>query len=97
VSHGIWMAHHTCVQRPPGCAWWYRWSVSAGDEDLEPPGGSAKVTDRVARRRFAEVVARKYGVDAGDVEHVLSNLTLPPIERLRRSMRRARLGRLAHR
>ena len=34
-------------------------------------------------------------VDPGDVEHVLANLTLPPLERLRRSMRRARLGRSA--
>jgi len=52
-------------------------------------------TDRVARRTLAEEIARKHSVDAGDVEHVLSNLTLPPIERLRRSMRRARLGRPA--
>jgi hypothetical protein len=50
------------------------------------------VVDRVARRRFAEEIARKHGVDPGDVEHVLANLTLPPAERLRRSMRRARLG-----
>jgi hypothetical protein len=49
------------------------------------------MVDRAARRRFAETVAHKHGVDAGDVEHVLSNLTLPPIGRLRRSMKRARL------
>jgi len=48
-------------------------------------------TDRVARRRIAEGIARKHEVDAGDVEHVLSNLTLPPLERLRRSMRRAQV------
>jgi hypothetical protein len=54
-----------------------------------------QTTDRVERRRVAEGIARKYEVDAGDVEHVLSNLTLPPLERLRRSMRRARLGRAA--
>jgi hypothetical protein len=53
------------------------------------------LTDRVARRQFAEQVARKHGVDVGDVEHVLANLTLPPLERLKRSMRRAGLGRLA--
>jgi hypothetical protein len=53
------------------------------------------LSDRIGRRRFAEEVARKHGVDAGDVEHVLSNLTLLPIERLRRSMKRARLGRPA--
>ena len=51
--------------------------------------------DRIARRRFAEDIARKHAVDPGDVEHVLSNLTLPPLERLRRSLRRARLGRPA--
>jgi hypothetical protein len=58
-------------------------------------GHSHAMTDRVARRRFAEEVAQKHDVDAGDVEHVLANLTLPPIERLRRSMRRAGLGRIA--
>jgi hypothetical protein len=51
--------------------------------------------DRIARRQFAEQVARKHGVDAGDVEHVLANLTLSPIERLRKSMRRAELRRPA--
>ena len=54
---------------------------------------SDRATDRVARRSLAEEIARKHSVDAGDVEHVLSNLTLSPIERLRRSLRRARLGR----
>lgn len=52
-------------------------------------------TDRVERRRLAEAIARKHQVDAGDVEHVLLNLTLPPLERLRRSRMRARLGRPA--
>ena len=61
-----------------------------GATSLEPGG-----TDRISRRQFAEEVARKHDVDAGDVEHVLANLTLPPIERLRRSMRRAGLGRFA--
>ena len=59
---------------------------------MPTPRASAEVPDRTARRSLAEEIARKYAVDAGDVEHVLSNLTLPPIERLRRSMRRARLG-----
>ena len=52
--------------------------------------------DRKARRRFAEEVARKHGVDAGDVEHVLYNLTLPPLARLRRSLTRARLRGMAN-
>jgi hypothetical protein len=56
---------------------------------------SEEMPDRIARRRFAEDVARKHAVDPGDVEHVLSNLTLPPLERLRRSLMRARLGRSA--
>jgi len=67
--------------------------------DLEPEIAEgvedATMTDRIARRRFAEDVARRHGVDTGDVEHVLANLTLPPLERLRRSMRRAQLGRFA--
>jgi hypothetical protein len=50
-----------------------------------------ELKDRILRRRFAEEVARKHNVDAGDVEHVLYNLTLEPLERLRESMRRARL------
>jgi len=52
--------------------------------------------DRIARRRFAEEIARKHAVDAGDVEHVLANLTLSPIERLRKSIRRARLRGIAN-
>jgi hypothetical protein len=50
-------------------------------------------SDRIERRRMAEVIAREYEdyeVDPGDVEHVLFNLTLPPVERLRRSLRRGR-------
>ena len=66
--------------------------MPASSSNAELPG---QATDRVERRRIAEVIARKHEVDAGDVEHVLSNLTLPPLERLRRSMRRARLGRAA--
>jgi hypothetical protein len=64
------------------------------DAEADPFEGHGKM-DRVARRHFAEEVARKHRVDAGDVEHVLANLTLPPLERLRRSMTRARLGSIA--
>ena len=81
---------------PAGVAFsgWFRHTLvvpprSAESDVLDHNG----MVDRVARRQFAETVAHKHGVDAGDVEHVLSNLTLPPIERLRRSMQRARLGR----
>lgn len=57
---------------------------------------NVSLSDRIGRRRFAEDVAREYAVDAGDVEHVLSNLELQPLERLRKSMRRARLRGIAH-
>lgn len=70
----------------------YNLGVSTHPPGAEVPEGTM---DRIARRRFAEEVARKHAVDPGDVEHVLSNLTLPPLERLRRSLRRARLGRPA--
>jgi hypothetical protein len=46
-------------------------------------------TVRELRRLRAEEVALKHTVDAGDVEHVLYNLTLQPFERLEKSMRRA--------
>ena len=55
-----------------------------------------KLEDRLERRRFAEEIAKRHGVDAGDVEHVLFNMTLPPIEKLRWSMRRAGLKGLAN-
>ncbi|HXU80434.1 MAG TPA: hypothetical protein VN914_03510 [Polyangia bacterium] len=65
--------------------------------DRQPVEGDNKLGDRIARRRFAEEVARKHDVDAGDVEHVLSNLTLSPIERLQKSIRRARFRGIARR
>jgi hypothetical protein len=70
----------------------YNLRVSTRHAEAEAPEATI---DRIARRRFAEEVARKHAVDPGDVEHVLSNLTLPPLERLRKSLRRARLGRPA--
>lgn len=48
---------------------------------------------RMDRRRRAEEIAKKYDVDVGDVEHVLFNLTLEPLQRLAKSLRRARRGR----
>jgi hypothetical protein len=65
------------------------------DDDSPVGQDDATASNRISRRRVAEAVALKYHVDAGDVEHVLANLELPPIERLRRSLMRARLGRLA--
>jgi hypothetical protein len=49
------------------------------------------------RRKHAERIAERTGVDAGDVEHVLFNLTLRPWQRLARSFQRAGLKRLSAR
>ena len=68
---------------------------NAAMDGLAVPSRGLKILSGTGNRALAEEIARKHAVDAGDVEHVLSNLTLPPIERLRRSMRRARLGRPA--
>jgi transcriptional regulator with XRE-family HTH domain len=54
-----------------------------------------QLAQRLQRRRHAEQLARRHGVDAGDVEHALYNLTLPPWQRLTRSFRRAGLKRLS--
>ena len=81
-----------CTPEYPGPQLGYSFGVST--HSLRG-GGPRRRVDRIARRRFAEEVARKHAVDPGDVEHVLSNLTLPPLERLQRSLRRARLGRPA--
>lgn len=50
---------------------------------------------RLLRRKQAERIAEREGVDAGDVEHVLFNLTLRPWQRLARSFQRAGLKRLS--
>ena len=42
--------------------------------------------DRVYRRDLANKYARGADVDRGDLEHVLYNLTLPPMERLARAL-----------
>lgn len=52
--------------------------------------------DRVKRLELARRIAAKHDVDAGDVEHVLFNMTLSPIEKLRGAMSRARLRGLAN-
>lgn len=56
-----------------------------------------QLSERLQRRRHAERIAERHGVDAGDVEHVLFNLTLPPWQRLARSFKRAGLKRLSAR
>jgi len=42
--------------------------------------------DRVYRRDLANRFARGTNVDPGDLEHVLYNLTLPPLARLARGL-----------
>jgi len=54
-----------------------------------------QLSRRLQRRRHAERLAERHAVDAGDVEHALYNLTLPPWQRLARSFKRAGLKRLS--
>jgi predicted transcriptional regulator len=54
-----------------------------------------QLSQRLLRRKQAERIAEREGVDAGDVEHVLFNLTLSPWKRLARSFQRAGLKRLS--
>lgn len=49
--------------------------------------------ERIRRRSLAERLGKRTGLDAGDIEHALFNLTLSPDERLRRRFR----GRSTHR
>jgi predicted transcriptional regulator len=53
-------------------------------------GAKRHLSQRLLRRRHAEQLAERHGVDAGDVEHALFNLTLSPWQRLARSFGRAR-------
>lgn len=61
----------------------------------EDPAQRQRLSARLLRRRQAESIADAHAVDAGDVEHVLFNLTLPPWQRLARSLQRAGLSRLS--
>jgi len=54
-----------------------------------------RLSQRLHRRKHAERLAERHDVDAGDVEHALYNLTLPPWQRLQRSFQRAGLKRLS--
>ncbi len=73
------------------------------DEDrdpLEDPGLTPSSRKELARslfqQRWAERIAARHHVDAGDVRHVIDNLDLPPQQRLRSAFRRARLRRRSH-
>jgi len=61
------------------------------------PRQRRQASARLLRRKRAERIAEREGVDAGDVEHVLFNLTLGPWQRLARSFQRAGLKRLSSR
>jgi hypothetical protein len=70
------------------------------DSARDPLAGLSKqqrrqLSERLLRRKRAERIAERHEVDAGDVEHVLFNLTLPPWQRLARSFKRAGLKRLS--
>jgi transcriptional regulator with XRE-family HTH domain len=76
-----------------------RIEVDATRDPFAQPGLSKtqrqQLARRLQRRRYAERLAERHAVDAGDVEHVLYNLTLPPWQRLARSFKRAGLKRLS--
>jgi len=59
------------------------------DSDLDEEQ-SRHLIARVRRARLAERLGKKSGLDAGDIEHALYNLTLTPSERLARRLRRGR-------
>lgn len=50
---------------------------------------------RVERYQEAKSLAERIGSDPSDVEHILFNLTLPPLERLARSFQRAKIKNFA--
>lgn len=56
---------------------------------------SAYLDQRLQRRAQAERIAKRWKVDAGDVEHALFNLTLDPWQRLMKSFKRGGLRRLS--
>lgn len=70
----------------------------AEDLDLDYPGLTDDQRDclreRLVLRRKAERIAAQHkDVDVGDVEHVLHNLKLTPVQRLARSLKRAAMYR----
>jgi len=64
-------------------------------DPLQSEAARRQLSQRLYRRRYAERLAERHLVDAGDVEHVLYNLTLPPWRRLERSFQRGGLKRLS--
>ena len=71
---------------------------ASGDPFADPelsPEQKTLLSARILRRRRAEQIAQRSNVDAGDVEHVLHNLTLSPAQRLTQSFRRANLKRIS--
>jgi hypothetical protein len=66
-----------------------------GRPGLAERGALVHLSERLQRREQAERIAKRWKVDAGDVEHVLFNLTLDPWQRLRKSFKRVGLRRLS--
>jgi hypothetical protein len=66
-----------------------------GRPGLSERGALVHLSERLQRRAQAECIAKRWKVDAGDVEHVLFNLTLDPWQRLRKSFKRGGLRRLS--
>jgi transcriptional regulator with XRE-family HTH domain len=59
--------------------------ISKIDNDLDPEQGQHLI-DRIRRVRLSERLAEQSGLDAGDIEHALYNLTLPSSDRLGRRL-----------
>ena len=55
--------------------------------DGVPPSLRPMLVERLRRRSLAERLGQQTGLDVGDIEHALHNLTLSPTERLARRFR----------
>ena len=72
-----------------------RLDAKAGKPGALANAASVHLAARIQRRAQAERIAKRWKVDAGDVEHVLFNLTLDPWQRLMKSFKRGGLRRLS--
>ncbi|MGB0678119.1 MAG: helix-turn-helix domain-containing protein [Polyangiales bacterium] len=76
-----------------------RWHSDEACDPLACPTLNAEQRQQLARamlyRQWAQQIAQRAAVDAGDVYHALRNLDLSPAARLSQMRQRARLYRLA--
>jgi hypothetical protein len=84
--------HHTLVSKS-GIA--PRSSAQTAKRAATGRAADVYLAERLQRRAQAERIAKRWKVDAGDVEHVLFNLTLDPWQRLLKSFKRGGLRRLS--